>query len=368
MRICLDVRHKIRSGASTYMHSLVGAMLRANRAHEFILLELDGSPLEVGGASERIACPRLPALRQYWWIQRNLPTLLEQRGIDAYHTFKHLGPFRTKCKLIYSLSTIGGYSRFFSGVYPMTLAEWVYWGYCARRWLPRLDWVITCTRYIQDYLAEHYRFPRERMTTIPQAPDTEFHPANGEPPVPPAHPRPYILQVGNLFPVKNAQTLVRAFGRLAPRYPDLDLIICGNQSHRYFRDTAALVERLGLTQRVIFKGFAPKADLITLYRQARVFVHPPLHEGFGIALVEGMACGAPTITSDRPALPEVGADAVLRYQPAKDADALATTIERVLRDDTLRADLSRRAVQRAGEFSWNRSARETLAVYDQLRA
>ncbi len=366
MRICLDVRYDTRSGASTVMNSLVREMLRANQKHEFTLLELEGTPLDVDEPCERVQCPRLPAMRQYWWIQRTLPGLLGDWSIDLYQTFKHLGPFRAPCKLMYYMFTLGGFSSFFSNTYPMSLSEWVYWGFCARRWLPRLDRVITCTNYIREYIVKHYRYPADRITTVPLAADVEFVSAGGSAPVASPHPRPFILQVGNVLPVKNTQTTVKAFGLLAARHPDVDLVICGGQTHRYFQATAALVQRLGLEQRVIFKGFVPKEELLAHYRAARVLIHPSMHEGFSQALIEGMASGAPVITSDRPALPEVGGDAVLRYQPVQDPAAMAELVERVLNDEALRADLSRRAICRAGEFSWERTARETLAVYDLL--
>jgi glycosyltransferase involved in cell wall biosynthesis len=366
MRICIDVRHKIAGGGQTFMVCLVRELLRAGSDHEFILLELEGTRLLKGIDYDRMECPAGSALAQYHWVQKHLPRQLRERGVDIYHSLKHVGPFRAECRLVYSLSSLGGFCSWFSGAYPLTPTEWIYWGFLCRRWLHRLDWLITNTPYIGEYIASRFHYPADRITTVPYGRDEAFGPVasgNGESPFA----GPYLLNVANVFPVKNTATLIRAFGQLAGRHPDLRLVVCGNQSHRYFRKTRDLAASLGVGQRVLFKGFASKDELLGLYPHAAVFVLPSLQEGFPMALVEAMACGAACVTSDRPGLRELGSDAVIQYSPAKDPDALAAALDRVLTDPRLRRDLGNRAIRRVAGYSWNESARQTLAVYDRFQ-
>jgi glycosyltransferase involved in cell wall biosynthesis len=204
------------------------------------------------------------------------------------------------------------------------------------------------------------------MTCIPLGRDPQFRPMEGNEPAHRRNGRRFILQVANVLPVKNTLTLVRAFGRLADKHADLDLVICGSRDHRYARDVEAHVRGTGLDRRVQLRGFVEKSELIDLYRRAELFVMPSLHEGFPLSALEAMACGAPCVTSDRGGLPELCGDAGLCYRPVADDRALAEAIDRVLCDEGLRRQMAERSLQQAEQFTWERTARETLAVYDHV--
>ena len=118
---------------------------------------------------------------------------------------------------------------------------------------------------------------------------------------------------------------------------------------------------------MIFPGFVPDEDLPAVYAGAQTFVLPSLYEGFGLPVLEAMACGTPVICSNTSSLPEVAGDAALLIDPA-DSGSLAAGLQRVLRDGALREQLCARGLCQAERFSWERTARETLAVYRQLMA
>jgi hypothetical protein len=109
MRVCIDVRFGLASGASTYMTNLVNALIDARSDHEIVLLGLNGSKSLTDRQVESISCPPLSPLKQYWWVQRHLADRLRSARIDIYHSLKHLGPFKSDCKQIYSMSSLGGY-------------------------------------------------------------------------------------------------------------------------------------------------------------------------------------------------------------------------------------------------------------------
>jgi glycosyltransferase involved in cell wall biosynthesis len=127
------------------------------------------------------------------------------------------------------------------------------------------------------------------------------------------------------------------------------------------------VEKLGLRDRVMFPGFVADADLPALYSAARVLAYPSIYEGFGLPMLEAMACGTPVVTSTASCMPEVAGDAAL-LDPPPDVDALAAGLERALTDEALRADLIARGRARARQFSWAKSAQQLLGIYHAVCA
>lgn len=133
------------------------------------------------------------------------------------------------------------------------------------------------------------------------------------------------------------------------------------------RDIDRQIDRLGVRDAVRFTGYVPFEDLPYLYNLAEVFVFPSVYEGFGLPVVEAMACGTPVIVGAAAALAEVGGDAVHRVDPLN-ADSLGEALVSVTRDRDRRRDMSSRGLQRASEFSWQRTAAETLNVYRHVVA
>ncbi len=175
---------------------------------------------------------------------------------------------------------------------------------------------------------------------------------------------PYLLYVGTLQPRKNLARVIDAFARIAadPALADYRLVLAGKQGWLY-EDLSAQVQRLGLAGRVLFPGYVPEADLPELLCSARAFVFPSLYEGFGIPVLEAGACGVPVITSTTSSLPEVAGDAALLVDP-HDVDAIAAAMYRLVTDDALAAELAQRGRANVRRFSWEKCARETLAVLE----
>ena len=172
----------------------------------------------------------------------------------------------------------------------------------------------------------------------------------------------YLLYVGTLQPRKNLARTIAAFARVAaaPAFAGLQLVLAGKKGWLY-DDLFAQVERMGLADRVLFPGYVEDADLPALLSGALAFVFPSLYEGFGIPVLEAGACGVPVITSNTSSLPEVAGDAALLVDP-HDVDAIAEAMTRLVTDEALRAELSQQGLANVQRFSWEKCARETLAV------
>jgi glycosyltransferase involved in cell wall biosynthesis len=182
----------------------------------------------------------------------------------------------------------------------------------------------------------------------------------------------YLLYIGTLHPRKNLVRLVQAFGSFLQSSADgsgapvtsLQLVLAGQKGWLY-DDILAQVRKLGLSDRVVLTGYVPDADLPALLSGALAFVFPSLYEGFGLPLLEAMACGTPAICSDASSLPEVAGDAALLVDPT-DTEALADALARLVVDEGLRRELVERGFRQMQRFSWRRCAEETLRVLEEV--
>jgi glycosyltransferase involved in cell wall biosynthesis len=178
---------------------------------------------------------------------------------------------------------------------------------------------------------------------------------------------PYALYVGNVMPHKNLLRLLEAFA-MAVRPGDGRLVLRGWGRPRHVATVQRRIETLGLTARVDWTPYAPPAELPGLYRGARVLLLPSLYEGFGLPVLEAMACGTPVITANRASLPEVAGDAALVVDP-EDTAALADAIARIFTDERLAKELRERGLARVDQFSWEKTARAIQWALDAaLRA
>jgi glycosyltransferase involved in cell wall biosynthesis len=181
-----------------------------------------------------------------------------------------------------------------------------------------------------------------------------------------------LLYVGTLHPRKNLVRLVQAFALLLrssfsmpePLSSDLQLVLAGQKGWLY-DELFAQVRELGLAQRVVLTGYVPDADLPALLSGALAFVFPSLHEGFGLPVLEAMACATPVVCSSVSSLPEVAGDAALLVDPL-DTESLAGAIGRIVTDEGLRRTLVERGLRQIRGFSWQRCAKEILQILEEV--
>jgi glycosyltransferase involved in cell wall biosynthesis len=181
-------------------------------------------------------------------------------------------------------------------------------------------------------------------------------------------PESYLLYLGGFDQRKNVLTLLKAFAQLA-KDSRAFLGIAGRLPEKgsdFFPDPRPIVQELGIEERVVFTGWVPEEDKPALYSGTRALVFPSLYEGFGLPPLEALACGTPVIASNRGSLPEIVGDGGLLLEP-DDVEGLATAMGKLLSDDKLRKDLREKGLAHAARFSWEKTARETLAVYREIK-
>ena len=227
------------------------------------------------------------------------------------------------------------------------------------RW-KTIDHVVTISEHSRRDLLAHVPLRPDQVTVTPLGLDAErFRPVERR-----REGRPYVFCVAGSDPTKNVGCLVEAFAKLPGTLRDrFDLLLAGDVCKR--TDIRSAVERLGIGGQTKLAGVVSDAELIAYYQQAAVFVFPSLYEGFGLPVLEAMGCGCPVICSNVSSLPDVAGEAALLIDP-HDGGQLAAELFRVLESPALQSELRTRGLARAREFSWDRTATETLAVYGRV--
>ena len=231
--------------------------------------------------------------------------------------------------------------------------------------------IITVSEFSRSAIARAYSLDPERITVVPNAANPFFRVVNREASLKRVHEKfrfdgPFVLSVGDLQPRKNHIGLIEAFSRLIKTKPQLPhrLIITGQDTWFGGRVREA-AKNSGVGDRISFTGFVSDEDLLRLYNACDCFVFPSLYEGFGIPILEAMACGRAVACANTSAMPEVADGAGLLFDPSQ-PDEIARAIRDILIDGELRSRMERLGLQRAAGFSWQKSAQLTLQVYEQV--
>ncbi|MGA7672844.1 MAG: glycosyltransferase family 1 protein [Nitrolancea sp.] len=229
--------------------------------------------------------------------------------------------------------------------------------------------VIAISESTKQDLVARYGVPPEKITVIHHGVDERFRPASRAE-IDRAREwlgidGPFVLYVGTIQPRKNLVRLVQAFERIADQHPDLHLVLVGKRGWKTEEITYA-AQRSRYSSRIILPGHAPDDLLPGLYSAATVFTLPSLYEGFGMPVVEAMACGTPCIVSNRGSLPEIAGDAAVIIDPM-DVDGMAISLSNLLSDDE-RATRIDAGIKHARSFSWTRAGEMTLeTIRDAMR-
>jgi glycosyltransferase involved in cell wall biosynthesis len=229
----------------------------------------------------------------------------------------------------------------------------------------RADAIITVSESSKRDIVAHYRLDPANVTVVYEAPAPEFVPA---PQVAIEAvrrryglPERFMIHVGTIEPRKNLTRLVEALQQLRDAGLIIPLLVVGGKGWLY-GDFFRRLEALEVRDAIRFPGYVPAADLPILYSAATVAVTPSVYEGFGLPVLEAMACGTPVIASDSSSLPEMGGEAA-RYFDPYDVEEMASAIRGIWTDGELRAEMREKGLAQAAKFSWARAAEETLAIY-----
>ena len=228
--------------------------------------------------------------------------------------------------------------------------------------LPQSDHFITISDFSKRELSELYDVPPEKITTVYLGGLEEVPPLCGPEPETPER---YFLYCGNLEPRKNLPMLLRAYAAAKRRDRSLPKLLFVGSPSWLAEEFFETLKKEDLEDNVVIKGFVPAAELPCYYKKALAFLFPSRYEGFGLPVLEAMQMGVPVVTSDCASLPEVAGNAGITLPP-DDVEGWSEALLLLSGDETKRADMSRKSLERADLFSWAKCARETRSVYEKV--
>lgn len=392
MRIGIDYSSAVYQGAGIgrLTRNVVQALaeLDANTparpsGDEYTLLiqgrEIPYPPQAGSRASTRNAASGIPnpnwrevrtRLNQRWWtriwhrLQIPLPAETLIGPVDLFHGPDFvLPPLRRRTRAIVTVHDLS----FLHLPYCFEPALLAYLNSAVPRAVERADWVLADSESTRRDAIELLGVPEQQTSVLYPGVEPRFQPIADQATLSRVRtqyqlPERFILSVGTVQPRKNYVRLVKAFTRLDVK--DVHLVIAGGKGWLY-QDLLDQIAELGLHERVHLTGYVDDTDLPAIYNLAQVVAMPSLYEGFGIPIVEAMACGIPVVTADNSSLPEAAGNAGLLID-ALDSDALADALSRVLTDARLRTKMIQRGFAQARRFTWQRAAQTLYATYQQI--
>lgn len=370
MKIVIDGRLWFESGIGRYLRNLVTNLqaLDGNNEYKILLLKKDLDKVDIGQNFQKVEADfhwysvaeqyRLPKLLNslqpdlVHFPHFNVPIFYKGKYIVTIHDLIHQHfPTReatTRNPLVYKIKKFG-YKRVFGVA------------------VKRSSVIITPSDFVKKQLIKEWGVDDKKITITPEGVDdgilglaknvtdkqaeevlNKFN-ITGH----------YIFYIGNAQPHKNIFSLIDAFRLIKQTHPNFILVLSGPQNYFWQR-----IKEKAKDDGIVFTGFVSDKEMVVLYKKAWCFLMPSLEEGFGIPVLEAMACGCPVVSSDRGSLSEVGGDAAVYFDPDNIED-MVEKISRVLDGKELRRGLINKGLKRYKSFSWQKMAEQTLKVYKQ---
>ncbi len=360
-------------GTGVYMRNLIASLAEIGGDHEFLIATPENASLPV--VSERVKALPMPALagamswrNQLLWEQVALGRAVRGARPDLLHTPYLGGLVGAGCPQVISVLDVIPYRL--PGYRPTKPAARAYYIIQAAL-VRRAKALITISEFARRELMAALHVPAARITVTHLAADPMFRVLTERGPITQAReqyglPERYLLYVGGTDDRKNLAVLAEGYARLDDMTrKDSALIVVGRLDAN--RPAHARLLRLmadsSVIGRVVNIAEASASELVALYNGAAAFVYPSRYEGFGLPILEAMACGVPVVAADSSSLPEVGGDAALYFKP--DApEELAERLQTLLADTDLRERLTAQGLARAAQFQWRATAEQTLRVYE----
>ena len=359
-------------GSETYIRNLIKWLPIVGHENEYLVFINEESigvfdPTAPGVTI--IPCPvrALNRPRRILWEQFGLPAQVQRRGIDILLSAGMTAPFRcpaTSVLMLYDLQHINQPGNF-PWYYLLFLRSLIYGS------AKSADGVLTLSHQVKSDIIRSYHISPDRIEVTHLAVDHDAFTLHGPPDTGTVKtryglPDRFILYAASSLPHKNHERLFQAFRQVRDRIPGLKLVLTGARD-KGGETLLRKIQMMGLGQDVLLLGWLPFEDVPSIYRASEAFVFPTLHEGFGLPVLEAMACGIPVVCSKIEPLLEVAGDAALFVDPLS-PEEIAAAVIKVVTDAPTREHLIGKGLARSNEFTWEATAKKTLAFLTTIAA
>lgn len=303
--------------------------------------------------------------QRFKWDQFSFPNMAKQDRVDILHQPCFSAPVFYSGKVVVTIhdliaikfnKDIPFYSRQFFG-------KWMPFSY---RYADR---IIAISEHTKKDIIDILKIPEEKITVIYEAADAACKYVSDKNIINKVKNKygikgDYLIHIGTINPRKNLEFLIKVFSEVVKKHPSIKLVITGKKGW-YYEGLFKLVEKLNLKKNVIFTGYIEDSEKPVLYSGAKIFLFPSLYEGFGLPILESMACKTPVISSNTSSLPELIGDAGIKISPHK-KDEWVSAIDNLLSDEKIRKKFIDKSASQLEKFSWDKCAKETIKVYEDL--
>lgn len=381
MRIAIDARfltHPQVGGFKTYSENLITALARIDTKNEYILYLDRPSEAHTKLPSQpnfisKIVPGLWPIIGMPWREQVSLARQVARDKVDLLHSPSLTAPLRLGCPLVVTIHDMiwlfpEKFSRAKSASIQRKMMEW-YYRFVPKSAVQQASTVLTVSQAAKESIVQHLGISPEHVWVTHEAANHIYRPVDDKTQIEAIRSKyhlssEFILAIGSADPRKNMTRLVQAYALLPTTVRERYKLVIVWTHHLLAADLADQIKELGLDNQVQFVKQVSNEDLVLLYNAASLFVFPSLYEGFGLPLLEAMACGTPVVAANNSSIPEIVGDAALLFE-AEDINTMADVMTRVLTDQTQLESLAQKGLERASGFSWEKCARQTLAGYQQ---
>lgn len=369
MKIGIDARFYNESGVGRYLRNLIKSLQVLDKKNQYYILLLKKDYDEF--TETKNFKKTLADFKWYGFAEQfNLPKLLRQFNLDLVH-FPHFNvPIFYTGQFVVTIHDLIHQHRHMSQattLNPFTFKiKQIGYQKVFKTAISKSQKILVPSQSVRQLLTAEWNADRKKIIVTPEAvddnifkiadkmPKTEYEKVLNKFKIR----KPYLFYVGNAHPHKNVEGLIKAFLIIQQKYSQLKLVLSG-YDHYFWQRLKQENQHKG----IIYTGFISDDELVALYKGAAMFVLPSFEEGFGIPVLEAMACECPVIASNAGSLPEVGGEACLYFDPDERRGDMVEKISKVLNDGGLRQQLVEKGLKRCKEFSWHKLAQKTLEVY-----
>ena len=365
MRIGLNLLYLLPGhvgGTQTYATELMTALAALQTSDAYtVYLNEEARDLPLPAGFERVVCPVRAVRRsaRYAYEQFRLPHLLRQHRIDLVHSLGYVCPLRVPCRNVVTICDL----NYIALVNAISRSKRVVLGRFVSHSARRSDHIVTISEFSRRQIMRHLGIDGAKVTTTHLGPCARHESGSADLRRQVLQEygigKPYLIAFSSLLLHKNIPRLLEAFASACRDLPH-QLVLVGHLPVGLNIETD--IARAGITDRVTITGYVPGSHIMPLLEQAELFVFPSLYEGFGLPLLDAQQAGVAVACSNAASLPEVAGEGALFFDPTS-VPEMAAVLQRCLQDQALRHDLAVKGRANIARFSWERTARETLAVY-----